>query len=72
MFFQDLAQLVVDQGTILDRIDYNVEHSVMQIKSAHRHVQKAEQNQKTRKMQCIVVLASTNLFILFILFLRHF
>ncbi|CAD5221971.1 unnamed protein product [Bursaphelenchus xylophilus] len=70
--FKDLAQLVIDQGTILDRIDYNVENSVLQIKSAHRSVQKAERNQRTRKMQCIVVLACMNLFVLLLLGLRHF
>lgn len=63
---------MIDQGTILDRIDYNVEHSIMQIRSAHQHVRKAEKNQRTRKMQCIVVLAGLNLFILFLLALRHF
>ncbi|KAI6177661.1 hypothetical protein M3Y97_00932400 [Aphelenchoides bicaudatus] len=55
--FKDLASLVVDQGSILDRIDYNVENSVLQIKKAHKHVQQAYSAQKTRKMQCIIILA---------------
>ncbi|KAI6235162.1 hypothetical protein M3Y95_00022000 [Aphelenchoides besseyi] len=51
--FKDLATLVVDQGTILDRIDYNVEQTSLRIKAAHRHVQKAYESHKTRKMQII-------------------
>ena len=34
IFFKDIASMIVDQGTILDRIDYNVEHSSTKIKSA--------------------------------------
>jgi syntaxin 16 len=70
--FKDLASLVVDQGTIMDRIDYNVEQSVLQIKAAHKHVQKAYQGQKTRKMQCIIILASIAMFLMLILIFRHF
>jgi syntaxin 16 len=70
--FKDLASLVVDQGTIMDRIDYNVEQSVMKIKTAHRHVQTAYHAQKTRKMQCIIILAGIAMFLLLILIFRHF
>jgi syntaxin 16 len=70
--FKDLASLVVDQGSILDRIDYNVEMSVMRIKKAHKHVQQAYNAQKTRKMQCIIILAGIAMFLLLILIFRHF
>jgi len=69
--FKDLASLVIDQGTILDRIDYNVENSVLQIKKAHQHVKTAYQSQKTRKMQCIIILAAIATFLLFVLIFRH-
>uniref|UniRef100_A0AC34F6R4 t-SNARE coiled-coil homology domain-containing protein n=1 Tax=Panagrolaimus sp. ES5 TaxID=591445 RepID=A0AC34F6R4_9BILA len=65
--FKDLASLVLDQGTILDRIDYNVEQSVIKIKSAFQNVQKAEQYSRNRKMHFIVVLAGIALFLLLLL-----
>lgn len=58
--FKDLASLVVDQGTVLDRIDYNIEQSSVKVKSALKSVKKAEQYQKkNRKMMVIVCLAVT-------------
>jgi len=65
--FKDLASLVTDQGTILDRIDYNVEQSVMQIKSAYQNIQKAEKYQRNRKMHIIVILAGIAAFLLLLL-----
>lgn len=32
--FRDLQTLVIDQGTMLDRIDYNIEQSAIQLKEA--------------------------------------
>lgn len=65
--FKDLASLIIDQGTILDRIDYNVEQSTMRVKSALKSVQKAEQYQKgDKKMHCIVCL-SVSIVVLLIL-----
>ncbi|VDK51853.1 unnamed protein product [Anisakis simplex] len=53
--FKDLASMIIDQGTILDRIDYNVEQSTMKVKSAFKSIQKAEKYQKgDKKMHCIV------------------
>ncbi|KAI6240095.1 WW domain-containing protein [Aphelenchoides fujianensis] len=69
--FKDLAALVVDQGTILDRIDYNVEQTSLKIKAAHRHVQQAYQSHKTRKMQCIVILAAIAMFLMLIIIMRR-
>lgn len=66
--FKDLAELIVDQGTVLDRIDYNIEQSNVQVKSALKSVKKAEQYQKkNRKMMAIVVLSSIVIFLLIIL-----
>lgn len=66
--FKDLADLVVDQGTVLDRIDYNIEQSSVRVKSALKSVKKAEQYQrKSRKMTIIVVLAVIIIFLLIIL-----
>ncbi|VDK87514.1 unnamed protein product [Onchocerca ochengi] len=40
--FKDLASMVVDQGTVLDRIDYNLEQAALKVKSAFSNVQRAE------------------------------
>ena len=32
--FRDLQTLVIDQGSILDRIDYNIEQTNLQVKEA--------------------------------------
>ncbi|KAK3086180.1 hypothetical protein FSP39_014798 [Pinctada imbricata] len=56
--FRDLSQMVVDQGTILDRIDYNVENASVQVEKGLQQLQKAEKYQKkNRKMLIIIVLA---------------
>ena len=49
--------LVIDQGTILDRIDYNIEQAAGRITEAHKEIDKANQYQKkSRTMLCIYIL----------------
>ncbi|VDO71862.1 unnamed protein product [Schistosoma margrebowiei] len=56
--FRDVAQLVVDQGTLVDRIDYNVEHTQIRVEEGLKHLTKAQSHQsKDRKMIVIFVLA---------------
>lgn len=38
--FKQLNDLVIDQGTILDRIDYNVEQTVSNIQKANVQLRK--------------------------------
>ncbi|XP_069507161.1 syntaxin-16 isoform X1 [Ambystoma mexicanum] len=55
--FRDLAGMVVEQGTVLDRIDYNVEQSCVKTEDGLKHLHKAEQYQKkNRKMLVILIL----------------
>lgn len=56
------------QGTILDRIDYNVEQTQIQVGQGYQQLQKADAYQrKNRKMVCIIVLAAAIILLLFIL-----
>ena len=56
--FKDLSQIVVEQGTVLDRIDYNIENTVVKTEAGLQQLQKAETYQKkNRKMMVIFILA---------------
>lgn len=55
--FRDMQTLVVDQGTMLDRIDYNIELVRATIEPAFEELKKAEETQKNSKFQyCILAL----------------
>jgi len=45
--FKDLQSLVLEQGTILDRIDYNIETSLDNSSQAHKELKKADENMKS-------------------------
>jgi len=48
---------VIDQGTVLDRIDYNIEQAAGKIEQAGNELVKANEYQKKSKtMLCIYVL----------------
>jgi len=69
--FKELAVLVIDQGSILDRIDFNIEQVVHQSKEANVQLQKAEKSQKSnRAMKCLFVLVAINAILIFILILK--
>jgi len=70
--FKELAVLVIDQGTILDRIDYNMEAVVEHTKTGIQQLEKAERHQKSaRPMKCILCLVSLIGILLIILALKH-
>jgi len=57
VLFKDLNTLVVDQGTILDRIDYNMESAVQHVKKAEQELVKADDySKKARPTKCILIL----------------
>ncbi|OHS98537.1 SNARE domain containing protein [Tritrichomonas foetus] len=56
--FQNLANLVVEQGTVIDRIDCNIATSLENAQAAHEDVEKAATYQKKSRMWlCVVFLA---------------
>uniref|UniRef100_A0A7S2LZT8 t-SNARE coiled-coil homology domain-containing protein n=1 Tax=Zooxanthella nutricula TaxID=1333877 RepID=A0A7S2LZT8_9DINO len=66
--FKELAVLVIDQGSILDRIDYNIEQVVSQSQEANKQLKKAEDSQKSnRAMKCIIILVVIDLILILIL-----
>jgi syntaxin 16 len=55
--FKELNILVVDQGTLLDRIDHNVDIALDRVKAGVEHVTKAEKSHKSaRPFACITIL----------------
>ncbi|OWB64900.1 hypothetical protein B5S33_g4016 [[Candida] boidinii] len=55
--FKELENMVIDQGTILDRIDYNLIRTVDDVKKADKEMKKAEGYQKqTRKCKIVMFL----------------
>nr|CAG4652051.1 EOG090X0AQP [Triops cancriformis] len=68
--FKDLAHMVAEQGTVLDRIDYNIEHAGMKIEAGLVQLEKAERYQKMDcKMRAILVLAAATTVLLILLIL---
>ncbi|PVU99323.1 hypothetical protein BB560_005523, partial [Smittium megazygosporum] len=42
VIFKDMQQMVIHQGTLLDRIDFNVENTVVNVEAAKEELKKAE------------------------------
>lgn len=68
--FQDLQTMVIDQGTMLDRIDYNVEKMNTEVKEANKELTVATGYQKKttkRKILLLLVLLIVGMFILILI-----
>ncbi|CDO91986.1 unnamed protein product [Kluyveromyces dobzhanskii CBS 2104] len=53
--FREMQSLIIDQGTVVDRIDYNLENTVIELKQAQRELDKATHYQK-RSQKCKIIL----------------
>jgi len=55
--FKELNVLVLEQGTILDRIDYNIEQTVTKVKQGVTELEKADEySKKMYTLKCILCL----------------
>jgi syntaxin 16 len=65
--FQDLQSMVIDQGSLLDRVDYNVERTAEHVKAADKELNVATGYQKKttkRKIMLLLILLVVGMFIL--------
>lgn len=69
--FKDLAGMVHEQGTVLDRIDYNVEATQSKVQDGMKQLAKAEAYQKKNRKMCIILIeAGLVLFLLLVLIIK--
>ncbi|KAG0240270.1 hypothetical protein BGX31_002137 [Mortierella sp. GBA43] len=67
--FKDLQTMVIDQGTLLDRIDFNVEQASVHLQDAVHELDEGEKYQKkarNRKIILLLILLIVGLFIILI------
>lgn len=64
--FKDLNQMVIEQGTVLDRIDYNIEQTVVRTETGLQQLQKAESYQKKNKKMLVIIVLGIIVTILFV------
>ena len=58
--FKDLSVLVIEQGTILDRIDYNVQEAKDNVQLAVKEIQQVQERENSsRAKNCIVCQVTT-------------
>lgn len=68
---KDLSSLVIEQGTVLDRIDYNLEAASVSVDAGVRQLVRAEKAQRAgRLVSCILLLAALVVLMLLIIVLR--
>ncbi|CCE61336.1 hypothetical protein TPHA_0A02530 [Tetrapisispora phaffii CBS 4417] len=64
--FREMQNLIIDQGTIVDRIDYNLENTVIELKQADKEINKAVTYQKNTQKCKIILLLSLCVLALFL------
>ncbi|ODV78111.1 uncharacterized protein CANTADRAFT_7568 [Suhomyces tanzawaensis NRRL Y-17324] len=67
--FKEMESLIIDQGTLLDRIDYNLQNTVQDLKQSDKELVKAQGYQKRTTKCKIIFLLCLVVFALFILVL---
>ena len=69
--FQDINTAVINQGSLLDRIDYNIENVEMSVHQGVIELAKAEKSvRRSRKMKCVMIIAFSILLLLIIIIVK--
>lgn len=69
---KDLSALVIDQGTIVDRIDYNIQNVSSSVEEGYKQLQKAERTQREGAMvKCATILLILCLIMIVLLILKN-
>ncbi|KAL1225177.1 Syntaxin-42 [Cardamine amara subsp. amara] len=69
---KDLSALVIDQGTIVDRIDYNIQNVSTSVEEGYKQLQKAERTQREGAMvKCATILLILCLIMIVLLVLKN-
>ena len=53
--FKEFSVLVIEQGTVLDRIDYNVEDVLVHTKKGKKHIVKAKEYSESSRARNIII-----------------
>ena len=70
--FKELAVLVIDQGTVLDRIDFNMEQVLEHTSEGIVQLKKADDYQKgALPMRCVILLIVLIAIMLIVLIIKH-
>ncbi|CAI5756832.1 unnamed protein product [Candida verbasci] len=67
--FKEMETMVIDQGTLLDRVDYNLQNTVVDLKSSDKELIKAQNYQKRTQKCKIIFFLSLCVFALLMLFM---
>jgi syntaxin 16 len=71
--FKDLSSLIVEQGNILDRIDFNIEQTLDSTEKANKELDKALKHQScARSAGCIICLVVLIIVAILGIALKHF
>lgn len=70
--FRELNVLVIEQGTILDRIDYNIEQTAGKVRAGVKELEKAEEySKKAYAMKCILVLIAIIIVLVLVVIIKN-
>ncbi|KAH0791630.1 SNARE domain containing protein [Histomonas meleagridis] len=65
--FMELSTIIAEQGTVIDRIDYNINESLSNAIEAHKSIEKAAKYQKKSRMWICAVVLAVMVVLLFVL-----
>lgn len=70
--FKEVATMVVEQGSVMDRIDYNIDQTAEKVELGHEELEKARSYQKKNKKLNVIACEAVTVVFLFLLFVwRH-